>query len=530
MKMIMEEADKKMSPNRRIFLNIVATYGRSVYSLIIGLFTARWVLMTLGNSDYGVYGVVGGLTAFIAFINGIMGVSVGRYYAYAVGRAKISGLEEQGLEECRQWFNTAVVFHTLLPLALMAIGYPIGEWAIRSFLVIPPDRIEKFVWIFRFTCVNCFWGMISVPFNAMYTAKQYIAELTVYSFVATTMNFVFLWYMVNHPGDWLIRYGFWNCLLGFVPAVIITIRAYFIFSECRFNIRYMCSFSHIKELSGYAGWYAFGMTGNLFRYQCLPILVNKYFGPIQNTAVAIANSVASHTTTLSGSLVGAFSPAITNALGAGDISRATRLLHMTCKFGALLVLPFCIPLSIEASEIMRLWLKNPPEASPLLAIGIMVSLVLEKITTGHWVAISGNGKMALYQFLIGLNFMLSVPICWGMFACGTSVYAVAYSLTSVMVGAIVIRVCLLKHYLNVSPRYWIRRVFVPIALSTCATVAIGVLPRFFLAPSFFRVVLTTIVSECVLIPLVWFLVLDPEERVYIFGKLSHIFPRLKKGL
>lgn len=33
-----------MSPNKRIFLNIVATYGRSLYMLVRGLFIARWVL------------------------------------------------------------------------------------------------------------------------------------------------------------------------------------------------------------------------------------------------------------------------------------------------------------------------------------------------------------------------------------------------------------------------------------------------------------------------------------------------------
>ena len=36
-----------MSPNRRIFLNIVATYGRSLYALVIGLFCGRWTLRTL---------------------------------------------------------------------------------------------------------------------------------------------------------------------------------------------------------------------------------------------------------------------------------------------------------------------------------------------------------------------------------------------------------------------------------------------------------------------------------------------------
>ncbi len=47
-----------MSPNKRIFLNIVATYRRSLYALIIGLFCGRWTLMALGEVELGLKGVV----------------------------------------------------------------------------------------------------------------------------------------------------------------------------------------------------------------------------------------------------------------------------------------------------------------------------------------------------------------------------------------------------------------------------------------------------------------------------------------
>ena len=50
-----------MTANRRIFLNIIATYGRSLYALVCGLFISRWVLAALGKTDFGLYGVVGGM-------------------------------------------------------------------------------------------------------------------------------------------------------------------------------------------------------------------------------------------------------------------------------------------------------------------------------------------------------------------------------------------------------------------------------------------------------------------------------------
>ena len=188
-----------MSPNTRIIVNAVASYGRSLLTLACGLFSSRWILEALGQSDLGIFGVVGGLIGFITFFNSLMAGSTGRFYGYYVGAAQADETEK-GLEVARKWFNTSLSIHIPLSIVLLIIGYPIGVWAVRNWLVIPPDRIDGAVWIFRFSCLTAFLSMVSVPFNAMYYAKQYIAELTVYSVVTTLLNFVFVYYMVSHPG------------------------------------------------------------------------------------------------------------------------------------------------------------------------------------------------------------------------------------------------------------------------------------------------------------------------------------------
>ena len=156
-----------MTENRRIFWNVVATYSRSLYGLVCGLLTGRWVLMALGAEDYGLYGVVGGMTVFITFFNNILASSISRFYTFSVGQAKTVSSVEDGIRECQAWFNTAVSIHTIVPLILVAVGYPIGIWAVRSFLTIPPDRIDVCVWVFRFACVSCLISMLNVPFHAM---------------------------------------------------------------------------------------------------------------------------------------------------------------------------------------------------------------------------------------------------------------------------------------------------------------------------------------------------------------------------
>ena len=88
-----------MTANKRIVLNVVASYGRSLFSLMCGIFTGRWLLLSLGEVDYGLFGVVGGIVSFIAFFNHLFSTSISRYYAYAVGAANVGGPD--ALEDCR---------------------------------------------------------------------------------------------------------------------------------------------------------------------------------------------------------------------------------------------------------------------------------------------------------------------------------------------------------------------------------------------------------------------------------------------
>ena len=56
-----------MTANKRIFLNIIATYGRSLFTLGCGLISGRWVLAILGEVNFGLWGLIGGMTVFISF-------------------------------------------------------------------------------------------------------------------------------------------------------------------------------------------------------------------------------------------------------------------------------------------------------------------------------------------------------------------------------------------------------------------------------------------------------------------------------
>lgn len=515
-----------MTERKRIFLNIMATYGRSLFSLAVGIFTARWALNALGKVDYGLVGVVGGLTSFVGFVNGLLSFSVSRFYAVSVGaERRADSSYEIGLEECRKWFNTALLIHTAIPLVLLLIGYPIGEWAVRHFLTIPADRIEACVWVWRFTCVNCFVGMVSVPFNAMYGAKQDIAELTIYGFVTTTLNALFLYYMITHPAVWLVKYCLWMCAIGTTVTLTQMTRSFYKYQECRLNVSYLWDLGRFKEIVvfGFARFWT--QLSNIISGQGNVILVNKYLGPEFNASMSLGRTVVAHTGTLSSALTGAFSPAIMNAAGAGDAEKVRRLSFQQCRLGTLLVLIFILPLALEIREVLVLWLKSPPVFVAELVLAIMVDVVLERMSEGLYMPIMAFGKgVVRYSWWSGWCGFFRFGVAFALLAAGLGLYGVCLALIIARIVVVLLRLYMCRKLAGMSVRHWIFKVFVPIALLSILTLCIGYSTRV-MAASFLRIVVTTLVCELVLIPCSWFFALSAEERAFLSAKFA---PLLKK--
>lgn len=477
--------------------------------------------MALGEVDYGLMGLVGGLTVFITFFNSLMSTAVSRFYAFSVGQAQTVG--DGGVEICRKWFNTALVIHTIVPLVLLLVGYPIGEWAIRSFLTIPAERVSDSLWVWRIQCVSCFLMMISVPCNAMYQAKQYIAELTVYSFVTVTLNAIFLYYMYTHPGVWLVKLTFWSFSLGLMPQIIIAYRAFKLFPECRIDRHYFWNVSRFKELFVYAFYRFFGALSSMIKKQGLDILINKYLGPANNAAMNVGGTVSGHCNSLAGSFLGALSPAITNAYGAGDSRRVEKLSMAACKLSSVMVMIFIVPLLLEVRAVMELWLVKPPAGADSICICLMTWILLENLSCGLYMPIFADGRIKGYQMSCLMTAVLVLPLAWFLLARGVGILSVGYALIVGQLGIVLIRMYFARRICSLPSLKWFFRIFVPIALSFFIAFSAGYAVKYFMAQSFLRIVCVTVVANVVLLPLVWFLVFDKEDCAFVKERILQKF-------
>lgn len=504
-----------MTSPRRIIINTLATYLQSLVQLAAGFFSVRWVLKSLGQDDFGLYCVVGSLITFIVFFNDILSGSNARYYAYSIGEGQNKSSAE-ALNDLKGWFNTALSVHTIIPLILLLIGYPIAEYAIRHWINIDPSRISASVWVFRIACVTAFVKMSSVPYLSMYIAKQYIAVRACFGIAGTILNLIFAFLLLFMEGDKLIWYAVLMLVVHAGLPLLQVLLAIKTFPECRLQISQWGDRSRLRRLLSYAGWVAIGGGGgSLIGYQGSVFVTNSFFGTSVNASYGIAGQLSSYAQTLSGALLGALSPAVTTAEGSGEREHTIRLAYRTGKLAVFLMLLFAIPMILEMRSLLVLWLGTIPAFIVPICIITISGAVIEKLTIGHQMAIAAKGKIALWQLTGGILNILVFPAAW--------LFAVLHMGP---ISAVVAGVCcpcctfftnllFARHLLGMSIMEYARCIFLPVFLTAAMTFAIGCVPVLFLPAEWWRIIVTTMACLATIIPCGWFLVLDVEERSYL---------------
>ena len=505
------------STKQRIFINTMGSYLRSLVSLFLGIFTARWVLLALGATDFGLFAVVGTIITFITFINSVMSMSASRHLAYAIGQAR--GGEEGGREDISRWFNAALSIHVLIPLLLIAVGYPIGVFVIRHYLVIPPERLEACVWVFRFSLFNAFFSMASVPFSALYIARQRIAEQSMYGVCSTVAYCGLAYLMLSYGGDRLIFYAGYMTTVSLVMTMVYVLRSWFIFPESHVRLAYWWDATRVQALFSFASWNALGAFGWLVKNQGLTVLVNCFYGPRVNAAMGVAQQVSGQVNSLSNALMSALTPEIVSTEGSGNREKMLRLAMSANRFASILLLFFALPLCCEMDYVLTLWLKHPPEWSVIFCLLTLLGLFFNNLTTGHAIAMGANGKIAGYQITMGGMLVLALPFAWLGCRLGLQPWIVLTVSAAVLGGLSLGRALWAKKLIAMPIRPWLLgmlpRFLLLIILEVCVLLPI----RLLLTASLGRLFLVSALSGMMTLVGAVGLILSPEERGFVVSKI-----------
>ena len=148
------------------------------------------------------------------------------------------------------------------------------------------------------------------------------------------------------------------------------------------------------------------------------------------------------------------------------------------------------------------------------------------MTNAYATAIYGIGSGVLrYSWTIGWAEIITIGFTWCLFALGMKMWSIITGLLLAKIFATVIRLYYGRKLIAFPFVQWLKSVGLPIAVLTVLGGLSGLTIKLSMSPTVYRIMFTTIVSELVMLPACWFLLLDRCEKDYIKNKLTHLITR-----
>jgi len=438
---------------QRVLFNTLALYTKVALTTVLGLLASRFVLAALGVVDYGLYSVIAGIMGFMAFLNSAMATSSQRHLTYELGRSDFNQLNRV--------FRTCFFLHAALAVLLVVLGETVGLWFLNHVLNIPAGRREAGFWIYQFTVVGTACYVISVPYQALLTAHEALAVVSILSIFQSVGNFLLALLIAYAPHDRLVTYVLISSIISILLTLAQMILCRVRYPEARLNTGNRLNRELVGELMGFSGWSLFGSLSVVGRLQGVAFLLNIFFGPIVNAAYGIANQVGGMMSQLTQAMLQAVSPRLVKQEGAGNRKRMLELSLLTSKYGFFLACFWMIPLFVEIPTVLTLWLKHPPEHAAVFCRIVLLMFVCDQLSAGYPTVVLAIGKLARYSMVIGAIHLATLPLAYVFLKFGFDQNWVLFCSLFTMIIASVSRGLVVRTVADFPYTMWLKKVVLP---------------------------------------------------------------------
>jgi O-antigen/teichoic acid export membrane protein len=484
-------------------VNTAASYARIAVAAGAGFVTVPLALRSLGATDFGIFSVIAGSLTALLFINGALTGGALRHMAYSLG--------EGSTEEASQWFSASLVIHALLALSVLAGALLLSRGVIYSFLNLSQARLGAAMWTYRVVVLLLFMSIISTPYQALLMAKESFAALYLMATAGSLFLIVGVTSLKALPGDRLVWYAAINAVSdSFVlvgPVFYCLVR----YAECR-QLSFPMSGMKIRQLLSFSGWNLLGTLAVQIRYQGPAILFNRFFGTMANVANGIAMQVNGFGSSVSTGLLTATSPAIVKAEASGDRSEMLLFSNLCNKYAFVLLWLFIGPVLFEMTYCLRLWLRQVPADTVIFSTILLIIILIDMLTAGFRTSVQAEGRIALYQAVIGLLLCISVPIGYLLLRLHMPASSVLWATAggSVLAGAG--RIWFVCKRIGLKAADWVNVVLRPCFVITVACCLAMTAVHISMRPGFLRLASLFLLNSAIVIILTWAFASSPAER------------------
>lgn len=393
--------------------NTFFLYIRSFLTMIIGIYTSRVLLATLGVGDYGIYNLVAGIVAMFASLKGVFASSIQRFLNFA------KGLKDE--EQENKIFNLSILIHLSLAVLFGLLVEIIGIWFIRAKLNIPSDSINTALFVFHCAVITTVIAIASIPFDAVVIANErfkYFAWLT----LADAMLKLFIVYLlVLFPFHHLCIYAILLLLIGLLNVFVNFVYCRR-FKECR--IHFVWDSELFKKIASFSAWNFFGNTAFSLVNEGLNMVLNIFGGVAINAGRGIAYQVKGAVQTLCNNIFVAVQPVIVQQAAQKEkeviFVNIMRLSRLNFFISAITV----TPIFIFAEYILKIWLNQIPPMSVFFVKLLMMYIVIRSLHSPIDLLFKAYGKIKKYQIVDSVTLVLSLPLSYFALKIGFPLYFV----------------------------------------------------------------------------------------------------------
>ncbi len=389
---------------KRVAKNTLALYFRMIFLVLVSLYTVRVVLSVLGVEDYGLYNVVGGFVGLFSFFSGTLVNAAQRYFAISLATQ-----DWENLNKILSLILGIIVVFSLVVLFVCETG---GLYFVTTQMTIPADRMMAAIVVFELSLFGFIVVMLGAPLQAILVADENLSIYAVISVLEGLLKLAVVYALLMFAVDKLILYA----VLLFL--VTLAVQGFFLWycleKYPQLKVHFYRECREYREVFGYINWNVIGAIAQILKGQGVNIIINIFFGPAVNAARGIAYSISNVVLSFSQNFMKAVDPQIMKAYALGDGDKFRFMLVISSKLSYFLLFVVALPLMLNVSYVLELWLGIPPLQTDLFAVLVMVDALFSALTDPLCTAVHAIGKMKVYQIVVGGANLMNLPLSYGL--------------------------------------------------------------------------------------------------------------------
>jgi O-antigen/teichoic acid export membrane protein len=396
--------------NKRIAKNTIIINIRLFVTIIVGLFTTRYVLEALGASNFGLYSVLAGVLSMITFISSSMSATTTRYINFEMGKKD---------ENINRIFNVSLVIHIFMAIFILILAETIGIYYIYNYLNVEIGRENDAMFVFQVSIIAACVGIIYAPYRGLLVAKEkfaIMAKVEIFNVFLKLLLVLSLFLFQNN----ILR--IYSVYMSLMTAMIFVSYHWLCYKHWPSMVKWNTknTKNYYREILTFNNYNLLGASALMIRDQGVNVLINVFFGTAVNAAYAIARSVQIYVNNFMANIDLAAGPQITQSLSIGDNSRSEYLAIKVGKIGILLAMIAVFPLLVEIEFILQLWLGNVPKGTALFCQLTLALVLVGATSAGLTQIINGAGKIKWFKIQFFVLYVMCIPFSFYAYKQGAS--------------------------------------------------------------------------------------------------------------